>query len=346
MKNYLRIAKMFFITGFSIVFIIGCGYMGKDKKQYAKAEKLFSEQKYVLAFKEYKIVLDRFPKSKFYDTSVDKSGKCIYEIIEQSRSLLHKGQVGKAYELHKMILSELSGNAKIDCSKTCAEVYFIIANALFEKKSFSDAIKVYNIGLELDPSNTEAKDKLNIARDKAFFWSVKNAIEFDRNMSYDKLESFHDKLNKVTYGNEFERRRDKIRAEKDYEKIINTLYFTEVEISVEEYNFSEGTLGFKPFGKPGTPRWTYTELISFKPIEFQPLKIDEKRAEEISKNLTYTGFPNPGCFVNGIILFKITNSRELSPGHGRYANISKILDVEVINARINVPKYGYVYLFK
>ncbi len=166
MKNNLKIWGMFFIILLSVEFFVGCGYMGKDKKQYDKAEKLFSEQKYVLSFKEYKSFLNRFPKSKFYDKAINGFSECEVQIVKQGDKLLFEGQISEAYELHKMFLNELSGNSRINESKECAKFYFILANALFDKKSFSDAIKVYQIGLELDPSNMEAQKKLKIAKDK------------------------------------------------------------------------------------------------------------------------------------------------------------------------------------
>ena len=110
-----------------MLYFWGCGYMGKDKKQFDKAEKLFNEQQYENAYQEYVNMVIEFPKSKLYNESQIKLEKC------------------------KEIL---------------AQRYLSLANKYFEDKNYKKAISHYEKSWFYDPSNPEVTDKLKIAREE------------------------------------------------------------------------------------------------------------------------------------------------------------------------------------
>lgn len=228
----------------------------------------------------------------------------------------------------------------------------------YRDNEFKTAIEKYEAAKTLNPY-ADVESKISQTKEKQSFVErvnefnriLRQAKKFDWKMPANNFFAVTGKLKKATYGeNEFERKRDEKRAERDYQEMLQTIYYAPLEIPVSEYDFSSGTLGFKNLEQYQGMDFSLGDGVVFnKDIKFKDLKLEEKEAE-LTKQSTkssyfheQSGMTFTKYVVKGILLFKIIKTHEeVIPHSGAYT----LLDAEVIDARIKVPRHGYLYMSK
>lgn len=301
-----------------------------DEANFKIANIYYTLKNYEQAEIHFQIIIDRYPNGKFAESAKEKILKIenikkeIIQIKKEAETALGNKKYALALEKYEKIKSMMS----------------------------SDDIKIYNI----DNSIAKIKNKLlSIERDEKFVKSLENAKKMDWG-DRDGYLKIYNVLDKQVYGkNEFEWKRDEERAEADYIKITNTVFYIPIELDVGEYDFSQKTLSFKnissAFAIDSGPNETNYVLFD-KDITFGPLELNGKEAERI-KNLT-AGIKTLSTrgrirssrseyFVRGFILCKVIGQPESKVGILGYS-FNHFINAKIIDARIEVPKIGYIYL--
>ena len=188
---------------------------------------------------------------------------------------------------------------------------------------------------------TQIRERQAYKRTSEFDRLLRQAKKFDWEMPSQEFYRIADKVKKVTYGeNEFERKRDEARAERDYQKIIQVIYCAPIKVSIGKYDFSKRTLAFSNFSQRQYMALGVGMPIAFnRDIRFKPLRLNEKEAELI-KRLAKS---STGYVVEGTVLFKVIGTGWGVSNYGMHRVV--VLKAKIIDARIKVPNYGYLYMW-
>lgn len=332
--------------------LVGCGVDYKFKK----AQKLEKQGRNKEAISQYLNLIQKSPRSPRKVDALFNVAEIYFRLkeFEDAKSyfqnVVDKHPDTEYAEPSRQKLNEIE-KIKNEVTELLKE-----GDLAYRDNKFKTAIEKYETAKTLNP-RADVESKISQTKEKQcyvervneFNTILRKAKKFDWKMPPSDFFAIEGRLKKVTYGeNEFERKRDEKRAERDYQEIIQSTYHATIKVSAGEYNFSKGTLSFKNLDR-GYHMGYHGELGFNRDIKFKSLKLDEKEAE-IIKRSTKSSYFHTGArktfiknAVDGTVLFKIMDTHErITPGWGG----DTILHAEVIDARIKVPRYGYLYMSK